>query len=139
MDAQKICKDGIIKKIDTDTVWVEITVSSACGACAAKKLCNISEQKNELFEAKNLTGDSFAVGEEVQIMLQQKLARKAVILGYFLPFVVLIVGLFGCYAITHSEGISALVALALTAIYFLFIKLIDKHLSKEFVFYVVKK
>lgn len=134
-----ICKDGIINKIEDDTVWLEISINSACGGCAAKTLCNMTEQKNELFKAKNLTGEQFAIGEKVQIRLQQKLALKAVILGYFMPFVVLITGLFGCHALTHSDGLSSMVSLVLTALYFLFIKLIDKHISKEYVFYIVKK
>jgi len=135
---EKVCKEGIVRKIESDKVWVEIVVSSACGGCVAKNMCNISEKKNEIVEAKNITGEEFALGETVQIQMREHKAHQAVILGYLLPFIVLIVGLFGCYAITNIEWLSALVAFGLTALYYVVLKLFDKRLAKEFTLYVTK-
>ena len=139
MESEKVCKEGVIRKILDNRLWVEVVVSSACGGCAAKSLCNISEKKNELVEAVNLMGEKFVIGETVQIQMRQKLANKAVVLGYFLPFVILVAGLFGCYALTHIEWLSALVAFGLTAIYYVALKMFDKRLAKEFVLFVSKK
>ena len=139
MESEKVCKEGIVRKMQGERLWVEVVVSSACGSCAAKSLCNISEKKNELVEAVNLTGEEFVIGETVQIQMRQKLANKAVVLGYLLPFVILVIGLFGCYALTHIEWLSVLVAFGLTAIYYVVLKMFDKHLAKEFVLFVTKK
>ena len=139
MESEKVCKEGIIRRLEGRKVWVEVVVSSACGGCAAKNLCNISEKKNELVEAENFLGEDFVVGETVQIQMQQKLANKAVVLGYLLPFIILITGLFGCYALTHIEWLSVLAGIGLTAIYYIILKLMDKRLAKEFVLYVSKK
>jgi sigma-E factor negative regulatory protein RseC len=139
MESGKVCKEGIVRKVEDSKVWVEIVVSSACGGCVAKNMCNISEKKNELVEAENITGEVFSVGETVQIQMQERKAHQAVVLGYLLPFIVLVVGLFGCYAITHIEWLSALVAFGLTAIYYLILKLFDKQLEREFILYVGKK
>ena len=136
---KKVCKEGIVRKLEGGKVWVEIVVSSACGGCAAKSLCNISEKKNELVEAENFLGEEFVVGETVQIQMQQKLANKAVVLGYLLPFIILITGLFGCHALTHIEWLSVLAGIGLTAIYYIILKLMDKRLAKEFVLFVSKK
>ena len=135
----EVCKEGIVRKLEGSKVWVEIVVSSACGGCAAKSLCNISEQKNELVEAVNMTGEEFSIGETVQIQMMQKLANKAVVLGYLLPFVILVAGLFVCYALTHIEWLSVLVGIGLTALYYVILKLMDKRLAKEFVLYASKK
>lgn len=135
----QVCKEGIVRKIQEQRIWVEIVVSSACGGCAAKSLCNITEKKNELVEAQNISGEVFQIGELVQLQMKQQLARKAVLLGYGLPCVVLLLGLFGCYAFTQIDWLSVLVALALTAVYYLAIKLLDKRLTRNFVFYVNKK
>jgi len=139
MESEKVCKEGIVRKVQDDRLWVEVVVSSACGGCAAKSLCNISEKKNELVEAVNLSGEDFSIGETVQIQMMQKLANKAVVLGYLLPFIVLIVGLFGCYALTHIEWLSVLVGIGLTAIYYVILKLMDKRLAQQFTLYVSKK
>ncbi|MBR4536838.1 MAG: SoxR reducing system RseC family protein [Bacteroidales bacterium] len=139
MESEKVCKEGIVRKVQDKRLWVEVVVSSACGGCAAKSLCNISEKKNELVEAVNVTGEEFSVGETVRIQMVQKLANKAVVLGYLLPFVILIAGLFGCYALTHIEWLSVLVAFGLTAIYYLILKMFDKRLAREFVLHVTKQ
>ena len=139
MDSERVCKEGIVRKVQDNCLWVEVVVSSACGDCAAKSLCNISEKKNELVEAVNVTGEEFSIGEIVQIQMMQKLANKAVVLGYLLPFFILITGLFGCYALTHIEWLSVVAGIGLTAIYYVILKLMDKHLAKEFVLYVSKK
>lgn len=136
---KEVCKEGIVRKLEGSKVWVEIVVSSACGGCAAKSLCNISEKKNELVEAVNMTGEEFSIGETVQIQMMQKLANKAVVLGYLLPFVILVAGLFVCYALTHIEWLSVLVGMGLTALYYVILKLMDKRLAKEFVLYASKK
>ena len=136
---KKVCKEGIVRKLEGSRVWVEIVVSSACGGCAAKSLCNISEKKNEIVEAENLTGEEFAIGEAVQIQMQEAQAHRAVVIGYLLPFIVLIVGLFGCYVLTHIEWLSVLVGIGLTAIYYVILKLMDKRLAQQFTLYVSKK
>lgn len=139
MESEKVCKEGVVRKVQDKRLWVEVVVSSACGGCAAKSLCNISEKKNELVEAVNVTGEEFSVGETVRIQMVQKLANKAVVLGYLLPFVILVAGLFGCYALTHIEWLSVLVAFGLTAIYYLILKMFDKRLAREFVLHVTKQ
>lgn len=136
---KKVCKEGIVRKLEGDKVWVEIVVSSACGGCVAKSMCHISEQKNEIVEVENIMGEEFSVGESVQIQIQERKAHQAVVLGYLLPFIVLIVGLFGCYALTRIEWLSALAAFGLTAIYYLILKLMDKRLAQQFTLYVSKK
>lgn len=136
---EKVCKEGIVRKIEAGKVWVEIVVSSACGGCVAKNMCNISEKKNEIIEAENIMGEDFSVGEQVQIQMQESQAHRAVLLGYLLPFIVLIVGLFVCYALTHIEWLSALVAFVLTAMYYLILKMFDKRLARQFTLYVSKK
>ena len=135
---EKVCKEGIVRRFEGDKVWVEIVVSSACGGCAAKSLCNISEKKEELVEAVNITGEEFSIGEAVQIQMKESQAHRAVVLGYLIPFIVLVVGLFVCYALTHIEWLSALVAFGLTAIYYFILKMFDKRLAKEFTLYVTK-
>ena len=139
MESEKVCKEGIVRKVEAGKIWVEIVMSSACGGCMAKNMCNISEKKNEIIEAENITGEEFVVGDKVQIQIQERKAHQAVVLGYLLPFIVLIVGLFVCYALTHIEWLSALVAFGLTAIYYLILKMFDKRLARQFTLYVSKK
>lgn len=138
MERKKVCKEGIVRRLEGDKVWVEIVVSSACGGCAAKSLCNISEKKEELVEAVNITGEEFSIGEAVQIQMKESQAHRAVVLGYLIPFIVLVAGLFVCYALTHIEWLSALVAFGSIAIYYFILKMFDKHLAKEFTLYVTK-
>lgn len=138
MSENQVCKEGVVRSISGDRVFVEIVVSSACGGCAAKSLCNITEKKNEIIEAKVFPGDSFTIGESIHIEMRQNVARKAVVLGYVLPFLVLVGGLFGTYALTHIEWLSVLVSIGFITIYYLIIKLSDKKLTRDFDFYARK-
>lgn len=135
---KKVCKEGIVRRVEAGKVWVEIVMSSACGGCVAKNMCNISEKKNEIVETENIMGEEFALGETVQIQMQESKAHQAVVLGYLLPFIVQIVSLFVCYALTHVEWLSALVSLGLTATYYVVLKMFDKRLEKKFTLYVKK-
>ncbi|MEG2069795.1 MAG: SoxR reducing system RseC family protein [Bacteroidales bacterium] len=134
-----ICKEGIVRKINPNDVTVEIIVSSACGGCNAKALCMMSEQKNELIMAKNLGNETFEIGETVSISMRESLGKKAVLIGYLFPFLVLIIGLFSTYYFSRNELLSIGIGIGLTVLYYLIIRLLNKKIDKQFIFYVSKK
>ncbi len=136
---QPICCDGIVRKIESDHLMVEITVSSACGECRAKSICIPSEQKQELIEAQNPYGLDFVVGEVVTLNLQSSSGRKAVVLGYLLPFVVLLASFLITFLFTDKEWIPVLVSLGCTFLYFVVLYRFKKRMDEQFTFYVTKK
>ena len=139
MEAQPICRDGIVRKIEDGHLLVEITISSACGQCRAKSFCIPSEQKQELIEAQNPYNQTFTVGEVVTLNLQSSAGRKAVVLGYLMPFVVLLASFLLTFLFTDKEWIPVLVSLACTFLYFVVLHHFKKGMEEQFTFYVTKK
>lgn len=134
-----ICKEGIIRKIEGDEITVEITKSSACAQCHAKAICLPSNEQHDCITAKNIYNEKFEIGEVVTLTLRTSLGVKAVIIGYLIPFIVLMTTLLICYAITKNELISVLVSLLCTALYYLTLKFRNKKLEEKFAFFVHKK
>lgn len=142
--------DGIVIAINGDgTARVRIVQASACSACKAKAMCASAESKEKEMEVV-LLGDEamrregerqgFAVGDEVEVMVQQKMGWKAVVLAYLLPFVVLIaVLLVGNSCFDVREEILGTIALCAMAVYYLVLGLFKDRLQKEFSFTARKK
>ena len=80
--------DGIVIAVNGDgTVLVRIVQTSACASCKAKAMCASAESKEKEILA---IGDGLlAIGDEAEVVVQQKMGRKAVLLAYMLPFVVM--------------------------------------------------
>lgn len=134
----QVCSKAIVREIKDTYLLVEMTVSSACAACHAKGACGASEQKQEKLKVTCADPSQYKIGELVNIELKQSLARKAVLIAYFFPFLVMIIGLFGIYAITKNELLSIGVSFGATALYYFIISKIKDKLEKEFVLTVKK-
>ena len=129
---------GRICGIDPDFTRVEIVSTSACSECHARSICLPSDRKQEFVMAHTLSDEQFVPGEHVQIVLRRSLGNKAVLLAYMFPFLILLISLFGCYALTHNEILSVLVCIVCIGLYYAFMIKRSKQIDKQFVFYVKK-
>ena len=75
-------------------------------------------------------------GEKVQLVLKGSAGNKAVVLAYLLPFVVLMIALFGTYALTKSELAGVIVSLVFVILYFILLKTQNKRIERQFQFFV---
>ena len=171
---EMIKHDGIIIALNEDgTALVRIVQTSACAACKAKAMCASAEsvekemtvvllgesapQKSADFsgtpQAMRREGErrGFAVGDAVEVMVQQKMGWKAVVLAYLLPFFVMLAvmfignGLLGDGATgllgdeAKREAVLGTVALCAMAVYYLVLGMFKDKLQKEFSFTARKK
>ena len=139
---EMIKHDGIIIALKEDgTALVRIVQTSACAACKAKAMCASAESVEKEMTVQ-LTVDSLqlTVGDAVEVMVQQKMGWKAVVLAYLLPFfVMLAVMLIGNAIWAVREEILGTVALCAMAMYYLVLGLFKDKLQKEFSFTARKK
>ena len=146
--------DGIIIALNEDgTALVRIVQTSACSACKAKAMCASAESAEKEMTAVLLGDEQWAVGNEVEVMVQQKMGWKAVVLAYLLPFFVMLAVMFignGLLAIgdgatgllgdeAKREAVLGTVALCAMAVYYLVLGLFKDKLQKEFSFTAKKK
>ena len=146
--------DGIIIALNEDgTALVRIVQTSACSACKAKAMCASAESAEKEMTAVLLGDEQWAVGNEVEVMVQQKMGWKAVVLAYLLPFFVMLAVMFignGLLAMgdgatgllgdeAKREAVLGTVALCAMALYYLVLGMFKDKLQKEFSFTARKK
>ena len=133
--------DGIIIALNEDgTALVRIVQTSACAACKAKAMCASAESAEKEMTVVLLGDEQWAVGNEVEVMVQQKMGWKAVVLAYLLPFFVMLAVLFIGNAIwVVREEVLGTVALCALALYYLVLGMFKDKLQKEFSFTAKKK
>ena len=146
--------DGIIIALNEDgTALVRIVQTSACAACKAKAMCASAESAEKEMTVVLLDDEQWAVGNEVEVMVQQKMGWKAVVLAYLLPFFVMLAVMFignGLLAMgdgatgllgdeAKREAVLGTVALCAMALYYLVLGMFKDKLQKEFSFTAKKK
>ena len=149
--------DGIIIALNEDgTALVRIVQTSACAACKAKAMCASAESAEKEMTAVLLSDKGrpmgygvldadkplleYKVGDAVEVMVQQRMGWKAVVLAYLLPFfVMLAVMLIGNAIWAVREEILGTVALCAMALYYLVLGMFKDKLQKEFSFTARKK
>lgn len=138
-EEHNICREGIVCAVNGDDISVEVIVSSACSGCHAKSICIPSDHRQEIITIKNTRHENYQVGETVELLLETSAGNKAVLLAYVLPLLVLLVLLFGCYALTHKELLSVGVGVFGVVIYYLILKSAGKSVEKGMEFGIRKK
>jgi sigma-E factor negative regulatory protein RseC len=121
-----------VTKVDSNSVVVSITSSSACSGCHAEGICGISGKQEKIVDIKGKYNVS--PGDPVTILMEQSTGYKAVVLSYLIPLVIVISSLIALNSFSVSELISGLVSISLLVPYFLILYLFRKKINRSFTF-----
>jgi sigma-E factor negative regulatory protein RseC len=134
----KICHEGIIKNINENKVEVSVISASACASCHSKGLCNLSEIQEKTIDVESNNPTQFNVGDKVNIYMTRTMGNKAVFIGYFLPFIVMMTIIIVLAYFNISELIIGLSTLGVVAVYYFILYLFKNKINKQFSFSVKK-
>jgi sigma-E factor negative regulatory protein RseC len=127
-----ISHEGIVKEIDNKSVTVQITSKSACAGCHAEGACNLSGKKDKTID---IAGNyNYKVGDNVTVKMEKSMGYSAVILGYLIPFIIVITTLVVFLALKFKESHAGIIALLSLFPYYLFLLLCKKKISTKFAF-----
>lgn len=129
-----IVQQGRVEKIVDRRVYVNIVSMSACASCHARGMCNMSDIQEKLIEADNPNNRNLEVGDTVSLEMETSLGKKAVLLGYFYPFLLVLGVLIALTSGGVNEGVSGLVALGLLVPYYTLLYLMRDKMKKDFTF-----
>ena len=118
---------------------VGVEVNEACGSCASRKACSMGSSEQREIVVYTSDASLYTVGESVKVGAKQSLGVVAVILCYVVPLVVLVASLSVAVALGSSDGISALISLGSTAIYYAILYLCRSRISKRIIFTINKQ
>ena len=127
-----VSHQGIVQKIDNNLVAVQITSESACSACHAKGMCSMSGKKDKTID---IAGNyNLKEGDSVTVLMEKSLGYSAVILGYLIPFIIVIATLVVSIALKFKEPHAGIIALLSVFPYYLFLLAYKNKINKKFVF-----
>lgn len=137
--SDKISHEGIIDQIDPATghVRVRIVQTTACAACKIAGHCNASESKVKMVDVDCANkASALSVGEQVTVWASRDVAGRALLLGFGLPFLVMVLTLMGSLLLTGREGLSALLGIGALLPYYLVLWLCRKHIAERISFHL---
>ena len=134
MASGSIIHPGIIESVTGDKVSVRILSQSACSSCHAKGACSVADIEEKVIDAEFNPSGNWKPGDEVMVKMEESLGRKAVLMGYVLPLVVLVVSIVVFLSLLNHEGLAALLSILMLVPYYFILFLFRKRLQKEFRF-----
>lgn len=133
-----ISHKGRVVDVTPEFTAVEIISESACGACHAKGLCDVSGEKRKIIQLPSSGWDNLEPGDEVEVLLQASMGHKAVWLAYVFPLAVMMTVLLVLCGAGVGELFSGLAAIASVGVYYVVLWLFRDRLKNEYVFKVKK-
>ena len=132
--SNKIKHSGVVEKIMDDCIQVRIVQTSACAACKVAGYCNASESKEKLIDVYHAGSHRLNVGDAVTVTASTQVAAHALLLGFGLPFVVMVTVLVIVLQTTGNEGRAALSGLLALVPYYAVLYLFRNRLRDKLSF-----
>ena len=122
--------EGVVTRTEGRMARVRIEQTSGCAACKAQSMCMSSERREKEMDVILL--EPVSVGDRVEVEVRERLAWKAVLLAYIMPFAVMLAVIAVLdFATAWSEAVVGTAALCGIALYYLILGL---FLQKQFSF-----
>ena len=124
---------GIVLSTNGSMAHVEIVQTSACSACKARTMCMSSESQQKQMDVIML--EPMKAGDKVEIEVRERLAWKAILLAYILPFIVMmaVIAILD-FSTDWSEAVIGTLSLCAIALYYIGLGVFKHRLQKQFVF-----
>ena len=132
MSEETISHEGVITKITDDELEIKILAQSACVACHAKSACGMGEQAEKILTVPRPKDQEFSLLQKVNVTMAIGQGNKAAVLAYLIPIVLLLAVLFTCLGLGLSEGLSALISIAVLIPYYTILYFQRDKLKRRF-------
>ncbi|KAF0199109.1 MAG: positive regulator of sigma(E) RseC/MucC [Bacteroidetes bacterium] len=128
-----IAKSGVVDHLDDRNIYIRILSVSACSACHAKGACTSVESTEKLITVDREHAPEVSPGQTVNVRMDAGNGNLAVVFGYLLPFLILIVTLV-ILSVFLPEGWAGLFAIIILIPYYSGLYLFRDSLKKRFRF-----
>ena len=131
----KISHSGIVESISDGCVQVRILQTSACAACKVAGHCHASESKEKIVDVLNVRDASrLKVGDSVIVSASRDVANRALLLGFGVPFLILVSVLFIMLKVVSDEGLAAITAILALMPYYGVLYLMRDRIQQKIAF-----
>ena len=130
---------GEIVRKQGSTVYVKMTVNSACSECHARGVCGVDESKEKIVEVDCASAQDYNIGEKVEVALESgSMGAKSVVLAYVVPFFLLTAALVLAIVVGASEGMAVVISLVCVAAYYLVLFFMQDRIKNNIKFKIIK-
>lgn len=137
--SQKISHSGVVERIEGDCIKVRIVQTSACAACKVASHCNAAESKVKIVDVFGCDTTNYSTGQEVTVWASRDVANRALLLGFGVPFLLLVCVLLIALRLTANEGLAALWALGSLVPYYFALWLLRNRIQRGISFQIEEK
>ncbi len=105
-------------------------------------MCTSTDKKEKIIEVTSPQpspqgeGEKLRVGDTVEVIVEQRMGWKAVVIAYLVPLMVLVGTLAVLDMRLESEALAGVIALGVTGVYFIVLRMFREKLQREFSFKV---
>ncbi len=132
-DTVCIEQQGTVEEVRGHKVYVRVSQLSACAKCHARSLCSITDMKDKLIEVRD-TVPGITAGDRVDVVMKRSMGNKAVLLGYVVPFILLVTILLVMNSLVSKEWIAGIISIAALIPYYYILYLSRERLRNTFTF-----
>ena len=115
---------------------MRIVQTSACAACKVASHCNAAESKVKVVDVFGCDTAKYATGQEVTVWASRDVANRALLLGFGVPFLLLVCVLLIALRFTANEGVAALLALGSLVPYYFALWLLRDRIQRGISFQI---
>lgn len=129
---ETINHEGIVQKVDDKSVIISISVASACSGCHAEGSCSLSGKEEKTIEVSGKY--NVKPGDLVTILMKQSIGYTALLLGYLLPLVSIIITLIVLISLNFPELYAGLISIAILIPYYTVLYFFRNRINRNFTF-----
>jgi positive regulator of sigma E activity len=135
-----VCKEqtGTVEGSSGRTIQVRIHREASCGHCSAQSMCFLGETTERIIDISDFNSD-IKPGDVVDVNISTGMGNKAILLGYLIPFIILITSLLAFTGMGAKDWIAGLSALLALVPYYIVLYLFRNRLKRVFIFSARKK
>jgi sigma-E factor negative regulatory protein RseC len=134
--SSEIKHSGVVESVAEGLVRVRILQTSACAACKVASHCHASEAKEKIVDVSCSDAAAYVTGQTVTVCASADVARKALLLGFGLPLLILLGVVLLLTWCGYDEATAALASIAMLAPYYLLLWLLRRRISQQLSFYL---
>ena len=129
---------GYVQKIEKDRYFISISAQSACSSCHSKGSCSVGGTQEKTIEVPRQAGQDFREGDAVEVLMKKSMGPIAVVWGYILPFLLLILTLILFISLLNNEGLAGILAIGMLGLYYLILWVFKDKFQNAFQFSIRK-
>ena len=125
---------GVVESVTGDCIKVRIVQTSECVSCKVAGHCHASDKKDKTVDVYGTDTSGLNIGDEVMVVASESMGWFAVVLGFVLPFIIVVALLFAVLGVSGNELTAALASLFSLIPYFVLLYLCKDKIRKRISF-----